>query len=71
MDTNSRSHIRRTVPLRVKLSPEMAQRLEGIARPRGVTAATLGALIVGEYVDRTERASAIAHSAAGGISEVA
>lgn len=57
MDTRSHTHIRRTVPLRLKLSPEMARRLDGIARPRGVTAATLGALAVGEYVERTERAA--------------
>jgi hypothetical protein len=55
MVTQSKEYIRRTVPLRVKLSPDMAARLESISRPRGVTAATLAALIVGEYVDRVER----------------
>lgn len=55
MVTQAKQHIRRTVPLRVKLSPDMAARLDSIARPRGVTSATLAALIVGEYVERAER----------------
>lgn len=55
METTEHQHIRRTVPLRVKLSPEVAARLDAIARPRGLTAATMGALAVGEYVERYER----------------
>ncbi|MCL2160969.1 MAG: hypothetical protein FWH56_03660 [Betaproteobacteria bacterium] len=55
MVTQTKELIRRTVPLRVKLSPVVAERLDAIARPRGLTAATLGALAVGEYVERYER----------------
>jgi predicted transcriptional regulator len=55
MVTETKEHIRRTVPLRVKLSPDVATRLDTIARPRGLTPATLGALAVGEYVERYER----------------
>lgn len=56
MGTQAREHIRRTVPLRVKLAPSVAERLDAIARPRGLTAATFGALAVGEFVERMERA---------------
>ena len=56
MVTQSTQHIRRTVPLRLKLSSDMAARVDSIARPWGVTSATLGALIVGEFVERYERA---------------
>lgn len=52
MVTETKQHIRRTVPLRVKLSPEIATCLDSIARPRGLTSATLGALAVGDYVQR-------------------
>lgn len=55
MVTQAREHIRRTVPLRVKLSPSVAERLDAIARPRGMTAATMGAFAVGEFVERIER----------------
>jgi predicted DNA-binding protein len=55
MVTPTKEHIRRTVALRVKLSPKVAERLDAISRPRGLTAATLGALAVGEYVERYER----------------
>jgi predicted transcriptional regulator len=55
MVTPIKQHIRRTVPLRIKLSPEMATRLDAIARPRGLTPATMGAFMVGEYVERFER----------------
>lgn len=65
MVTQSTQHIRRTVPLRVKLAPDMAARLDSIARPRGVTSATLAALIVGEYVERAEREVRSAIAAAG------
>jgi predicted transcriptional regulator len=65
MVTQSTQHIRRTVPLRVKLAPDMAARLKSIAEPRGVTSATLAALIVGEYVERAEREVRAAIAAAG------
>jgi hypothetical protein len=65
MVTQSTEHIRRTVPLRVKLAPDMAARLNSIAQPRGVTSATLAALIVGEYVARVERETRSAIAAAG------
>lgn len=65
MVTQSTQHIRRTVPLRVKLAPDMAARLKSIAEPRGVTSATLAALIVGEYVERVERETRSAIAAAG------
>jgi predicted transcriptional regulator len=55
MVTSSKEHIRRTVPLRVKLSPDIAGKLDAIARPRGLTAATMGALAVGEFVEKYER----------------
>jgi predicted transcriptional regulator len=54
MVTETKEHVRRTVPLRIKLSPDVATRLDAIARPRGLTPATLGALAVGEYVERYE-----------------
>jgi hypothetical protein len=56
--TQTQEHIRRTIPLRVKLSPSVAARLDAIARPRGLTSATIGALAVGEYVERYERQQA-------------
>lgn len=55
MVTQSKQHIRRTVPLRVKISPEVSARLDAIALPRGLTPATMGALAVGEFVERYER----------------
>jgi predicted transcriptional regulator len=65
MVTQTKQHIRRTVPLRVKLSPDMAARLNNIASLRGLTAATFGALAVGEYVERAEREVSAAIAAAG------
>lgn len=65
MVTQSTQHIRRTVPLRAKLAPDMAARLKLIAEPRGVTSATLAALIIGEYVERVEREIRGAIAAAG------
>jgi predicted transcriptional regulator len=65
MVTQAKQHIRRTVPLRVKLAPDMAARLKSIAEPRGVTSATLAALIVGEYVERAEREVRAAIASAG------
>jgi len=64
MVTESKQHVRRTVPLRVKLSPDIAGRLDAIARPRGLTAATLGALAVGDYVQRYERVIDLENAAA-------
>jgi predicted transcriptional regulator len=55
MVTQTQEPIRRTVPVRVKVSPDVATRLDAIARPRGLTSATLAALAVGEYVERYER----------------
>lgn len=65
MVTQARVHIRRTVPLRVKLAPSVAERLDAIARPRGMTAATMGALAVGEFVERIDR---VIRAENGGIS---
>jgi predicted transcriptional regulator len=53
--TQAQEPIRRTVPLNIKISPRVAARLDAIARPRGLTSATMGALAVGEYVERYER----------------
>lgn len=46
---------RRVAEVRVKLQPEMAARLDEIAKRRGVPSATLAALVIGEYVERYDQ----------------
>lgn len=55
MNADRENNRRRTYEVRVKLQPEMAARLEELARCRGVPPATLAALVLGEYVDRCEK----------------
>ena len=46
---------RRICEVRVKLQPEMAARLDEIAKRRGVPSATLAALVLGEFVERYDQ----------------
>lgn len=42
---------RRTVEVRLKLAPALAEEFASIAESRGLLPATLGAVVVGEYVE--------------------
>lgn len=55
MTTERENTRRRISEVRVKLQPEMAARLDEIAKRRGVPAATLGALVLGEFVERYDQ----------------
>jgi len=46
---------RRTVEVRVKLSPAMAEEFGSIAADRGALPATLAAIAIGEYVEKVRQ----------------
>lgn len=46
---------RRSVEVRVKLSPSLAERFSAIAERRGLAPATLAAVALGEYVDSQDQ----------------
>lgn len=47
---------RRVAEVRVKLQPEMLAAFDAIARRRGLPAATLACVVIGEYVDKQAEA---------------
>lgn len=50
---------RRVAEVRVKLQPELLEAFDRIAARRGLPAATLGAVVLGEYVEKQGRAASI------------
>lgn len=55
---------RRSVEVRVKLSPALADAFSSIAEARGLLPATLAACALGEYVERYEQQASIARMVA-------
>lgn len=55
---------RRSVEVRVKLSPALAEEFSSIAEGRGLLPATLAAAALGEYVERHRQQAAIARMVA-------
>lgn len=49
----------RVAEVRVKLQPELLQQFDQIAQRRGVPAATLAALVIGEYVEKQGEAASL------------
>lgn len=50
---------RRTVEVRLKLSPALAEEFAALAESRGLLPATLGAVVVGEYVEANRQKAQI------------
>ena len=52
MATTEGSGRKRTVEIRVKLSPGIAESFAAIAEVRGILPATLAAVVIGEYIEK-------------------